>query len=241
MLDKKPINVAFYSARPKAVQRLAVTLDAQAMTRIIDAVETGAGRKFPDIDRAALQRDVELARTHYDDMSILGNKTHGGELSRKVKLIRKSAQQILDKMDVDVCEHLDGNAGVIDPYNLWREDSKDIRRAVQYLITLIDYKHPPSHLVRDPERLLGWSGSPFERIAGRYLRKVFEAHFEPTAGYRYYPVEGEVRGPYIDFVEQALIELGIFNKGVPYMRQSIADAFTTINNQERKRENLAVR
>ena len=160
-----------------------MALDAHAIARIIGAVEAGAEGKFPDIDRAALQRDIELARIHYDDMRILGDKAHGRELGRKVKQIRKSAQQILDKMDADVCEHLDGNAGLIDPYNLWRENSKDIRRAVQYLITLIDYKHPPSHLVRDPERLLGWPGSPFERIAGRYLRKVFEDHFRIEAGY----------------------------------------------------------
>ena len=157
-----------------------------------------------------------------------------------MKQIRKSAQQILDKMDADVCEYLDGNAGLIDPYNLWRENSKDIRRAVQHLIKLIDYKHPPSHLVRDPERLLGWPGSPFERIAGRYLRKVFEDHFRIEAGYTA-DSDNEVRGPYIYFVDQALFELGILNNGVRYMRKSIAGALTDARKQECKRENLLAR
>jgi hypothetical protein len=213
-----------------------MTLDAQAIERIIAAAEAGVGRKFPDIDRAALQRDLECARACFDDMTIVGNKTQGRELSRKVKLIRKSAQQIMDKMDDDACAWLDGNAGSIEPHNMWRENSENIRRAVQHLIKLIDYKPSPDAYAC----LLVWSGSTFDRIAGWYLREVFESHFKTPAGYR---EDGdEVRGSYIDFTEQALIELNILNnKGERYKRRSIADALTDTRKRKSKRKDLLAR
>jgi hypothetical protein len=210
-----------------------MALDAQAIARIIDAVEASAGRKFSDIDRAALQKDVEFAQLYHEEMRILGDRTRGRKVDQKVKQIRRSAQQILDKMDADACQWLDCMAGGIDQFNVWREDSEDIRRAVQHLIKLIDYEPPPNARTPDPERLLGWPGSPFERIAGRYLRKVFENHFETEAGYRADPDKGKVvRGPYIDFAELALIELEILNKGKAYTRKSIADALTDTRKQE---------
>ena len=225
MLKKNP-----KAAKPP--QRLAAAIDAQAIARIIDAVEAGAWRKFPDIDRAALQRDIELARTHYDEMKILGDKTAGRKLFKKVKQIRNSAQQIVDKMDAEVCQHLDSTNAIIG--DVWGDISENIRLAVQHLIKLIDYKPSPDAYTCDPKGLLAWPGSTFEQIAGRYLREVFESHFKIPAGYKSDFVNEEVRGPYIDFAEQALSELKIFNNGVPYMRQSIADALTDTRRKENK-------
>ena len=182
-----------------------MSLDAAAIARIIDAVEAG---KFPDIDKAELRSDLEYARIFFDDITILGNKTHGRELSRKVKLIRKSAQQIMDKMDPEVCRWLDSTDAVL--HGRWLETTQNIQWAVQNLINLIDYKPPRNSPTSTHSARVGWPpGSPFARITGWYLRKVFERHFKIEAGYTT-DSDNEVWGAYVDFVERALIELGIF-------------------------------
>lgn len=212
-------------------------LDAQAISRIVDAVRAGAKCELPEIDRASLQSEIEYARTCYDDMRVLGDKTVERELRRRVTQIRKSAQRIVDHMDPKVCGVLDR----MDLHDRYRQTPEDILRAVQHLIRLIDYRHPPEAYTSDPWRLYGWPGSPFVRIAGRYLRNVFERHFGMTAGYTFDDATDtkEVRGAYVDFVERVLIELQILNKGKAYTRQSIADALTETRQQEAERENLA--
>ena len=67
--------------------------------------------------------------------------------------------------------------------------------------------------------------SAFEDLILR-LQRMFEAHFGIKHKYTKQPDSDEVAGPFIDFAEAALKELGINNSGNPYSRRAIADALT---------------
>jgi len=57
-------------------------------------------------------------------------------------------------------------------------------------------------------------------------QKMFETHFGIKHKYTKIPDSHEVEGPFVDFAEAALKELGINNSGNPYSRRAIADALT---------------
>ena len=68
------------------------------------------------------------------------------------------------------------------------------------------------------------SRSPFEWVAGHYLPELFRTHFrrKPTFKRR----KDVPDSPAVRFIERALTELGITNRGRPYSRESIAKALT---------------
>jgi hypothetical protein len=67
--------------------------------------------------------------------------------------------------------------------------------------------------------------SAFEELIFSW-QKTFKTHFGIKHKYTKHPDSGEVEGPFIDFAEAALKELGINNSGNPYSRRAIADALT---------------
>jgi hypothetical protein len=200
-----------------------MALDAQAITRIIGAVEAGARRKFPDIDRSALQEDIEHARTFYDEMKA-AKKPEIKKFAKGLGQIGKLKDQF-NKIFEDCTAQSFVRVG-------WKSP-EEIRNALDVLHSAkASYDKPIAH---DPLELLGRPGSPFERISGQRLHDIFVSHFKIEN--RYTHTKGKVTGPFIAFAHQTLIELGIFKKGTgePYSRQSISSAIKKIKPRKGKK------
>jgi len=69
--------------------------------------------------------------------------------------------------------------------------------------------------------------SAFENLVG-LLQRTFEKYFNLSAGYTKNDIEETVSGPFIDFAQAALCEMGINKDGIPYARNSIANALTMV-------------
>jgi hypothetical protein len=70
------------------------------------------------------------------------------------------------------------------------------------------------------------SRSPLEWIAGHYLPELFEKHFGLSRKFYRRSEDNNPDGPMIRFVERALIELEITNRGRAYARETIAKAIS---------------
>jgi hypothetical protein len=206
-----------------------MALDAQAITRIIDAVEAVAEYEFPAIDRAALQKDLEHARTYYAEMKVKANKPGERKLAKRVALFSKLGRQISDQLGKGFYAFCTAKSF----HRVGSDSPEDLLRAVQPGIDL-NYQRSTSS---DELKLLGRSGSPFELLTGQYLRDIFLKYFEIEHRFTIDPDSGQAYGPYVEFAYQALIELKILNDrtGKAYTRKSIADALAKI--QPIKRQN----
>jgi hypothetical protein len=83
--------------------------------------------------------------------------------------------------------------------------------------------------------------SAFERLAGIVLAGIYNQHLAASIGpirYTRDACEDKVRGAYIDFVEAALRELNITNRGKPYSRKAIANAVTIARGRKSRRSRL---
>ena len=205
-----------------------MSLDTQAITRIISAVKSVAGYEFPGIDRAALQKDLEHAPTYYAEMKVKTNKPAERKLAKRVALYRKLGQQIRDQVSKGFYAYCTAKSF----HRVDGPSPQDVLRAVQPGIDL-NYQRSTS----DELKLLDRSGSPFELLTGQYLRDIFLKHFEIEHKFTIDPGSGQAYGPYVEFAYQALIELKILNDrtGKAYTRKSIADALAKI--QPIKRQN----
>lgn len=182
-----------------------MALDAQAITRIIDAVEAVAGYEFPGIDRAALQKDLEHASTYYAEMKVKANKPGERKLAQRVALFSKLGRQISDQVSKGFYAYCTAKSF----HRVDGPSPQDVLRAVQPGIEL-NYQRSSS----DKLKLLDRSGSPFELLTGQYLRDVFLKHFKIEHRFTIDPDSGQAYGPYVEFACQTLIELKILSDSI---------------------------
>ena len=211
-------------------------LNKASIERILDAVREGPAPRGVDqagladalgcIDLASLQEDLESARAWYEDAVVLYDNTLARARESKLKTARKAAETIA-RMDDDCWNLLEGTRCIFNPSFPYREDPRDTaRRLIQDIdLTLRPRPRPKDFAPEIDGDGLFASGSPFKRFAGRRLVAVFKKYL-PGIRVGYTKTEGGVDQPYIRFAERTLIELGINNHGIPYMRNSIADALT---------------
>jgi hypothetical protein len=204
--------------------------DATAVERILAAV----GEKFipPDLDKQKLRADlVSCGETYLSAVQRRSDKATKDRISR-LESIREAAKRLEAQLGPDdvwdwkdrysECEYLQDHVenltrlltSEIDDLMFEVEWGPDWREAIRLNV--------PARALADR-----WKArSPFEWIAGDYLPQVFTAHFgkKPTFHRR----KDVPDSPAICFIERALIELGITNRGRPYSRESIAKAVTDV-------------
>jgi hypothetical protein len=203
-------------------------VDEAAIERILKAV----GEKFvpANIDRAALRQDLEYWGGWYDDAVVIDNRTLARRRKEKLSSIRNACARML-KIDEDVWNLVIGTQAIFrGPYH------EDPRYAIQCLLVDVNrtLKPPDTPQLRTPDKDdLFAENSPFERLAGKHLKRVFEKHFHGVNPHSYTrTTEGEADGPYIRFAHQGLIALGVVNpRGDPYTCGAIADAVSHYRNK----------
>jgi len=200
------------------------TLTEAAIERILKAV----GRNLvPDgLDRALLQRQLEYERLWHQDAVVLYDNMLSRKREARLKKIRKAAETIA-AMDDDCWNLLEGARCCYAPSDPYREEPRvTARRLIGDVERTLRPPFRPEDFAPDVDGLAS-PGSPFARLAGGRLVIVFRTHF-PGVRVGYTTSDGLVDQPYIRFAERVLIELGIRNGEIPYMRGSIAKALTDL-------------
>ena len=181
----------------------------------------------PDgLDRALLQRDLEYERLWHQDAVVLYDKTLARKREARLKQIRKASETIAT-MDDDCWNLLAGARFCYAPSDPYREEPRvTARRLIEDVEHTFRPPFRPEDIAPDVDGL-AFHGSPFVRLAGGRLMNVFSTHF-PGVRAGYTRTDGWVDQPYIRFAEQVLVELGIKNGEIKYMRGSIAKALTDL-------------
>ena len=174
-------------------------MDAAGIDRIVAAV----GDYPVDLDRAELAADLErIGRLH----------RAGVDLRNAPAERRRDSNEV-----VEAAEHLK---------SLIEDDGRDRRHLRQYSAMLdrliADAAREASPRLDSPLR--AYDPSAFESTV-ESLARTYNVHFGEAAGYAAHPDDlVPLHGPFIDFAEAALEELGITNAGAPYERTAIATA-----------------
>jgi hypothetical protein len=204
--------------------------DASAVERILAAV----GEKFipPDLDKQKLVTGLASCLATYSSAVQRRLDKTTKDRIRRLKSIQNAAKGLNQELVPD---------DIWDWSDMYSECER-LQEEVKYLIERVDSEIDDLtfELEWGPDWLenirLGlapraladrWKArSPFEWVAGNYLPELFRTHFgrRPTFNRR----KGVPDSPAIRFIERALTELGITNRGRPYSRGSIAKALTDV-------------
>ena len=216
-----------------SVNQMDRLLDAAAMDRIIAAV--GA----EPANRENLRRRLLRLGTSYE-AAILWRQTNKS-LRERLDQIARTAERLRTQLDDErAWLEIQANDGLPD-------DKLDLREIGGLLDRVIDAASKPLPTdmpVLAPIAPVGQEqhlqeGSSFEWLIGE-LGKLFkdEMLFKQLFSRQKYtkdPVDGEIKGAFIDFVDTVLRELSITNKGQPYTRAAIASALTLANSGKPRR------
>jgi hypothetical protein len=204
------------------------SLDATAVQRILAAV----GEKFipPDLDKQKLVTDLASCLATYSSAVQRRSDKPTKDRVRRLKSIQNAAKRLERQLVPDdiwdwsdrfsECERLQEEVKyLIERVDLEIEDlTFELRWGPDWLENIRRGLAPRALADRWKAR------SPFEWVAGHYLPELFRTHFgrKPT----FNRGKGVPDSPAIRFIERALTELGITNRGRPYSRGSIAKALT---------------
>jgi hypothetical protein len=213
------------------------SLDASAVERILAAV----GEKLvpADLDKLTLAKDIATCFTVYCSAIQRRSDKPTKDRIRRLKSIQKSAKRFERQLAPDdiwdwkdrysECEYIDDHVknliqrldGEIEDLEYELEWGPDWLEAIRLNVS--------AKTLKDQWR----ARSPCEWIAGHYLPEVFTTHFgrKPTFNRQ----KGVPDSPAIRFIECALTELGITNRGRPYSRESIAKAISDVRNLRTRR------
>ena len=206
------------------------SLDASAVERILAAV----GEKFIplDLDKQKLVTDLASCLATYSSAAQRRSDKQTKDRVRRLKSIQNAAKRLERQLVPD---------------DIWDwsdrySECEYLQNEVKYLINRLDLEindltfelewgpdwHEAIRRNLAPRALADrWKArSPFEWVAGHFLPELFRTHFgkKPTVNRR----KGVPDSPAIRFIERALIELEITNRGRPYSRESIAKALTDV-------------
>jgi len=161
----------------------------------IDAIVARVAALPPDgIDKAELAADLEAAFSAYQKADELHRL--GAWRKRKAKDLKLAEELVLRLGD----------------FRYGREPVLNAQRIVRAICA----RKPSAWL----HRVLGVEeGSALDNLVGRGLATIFQNHFQRRAGYTRDPYDDLIKGPFIDFAEVALAQLGI-----PHPRPAIARA-----------------
>ncbi len=178
-------------------------LDESAIDRILKAV----GRVPNDLDKQELRSDLEGVST----LHLTGKRLRDAPAKRRKRLKRTAA----------AAKKL---ALLLETFSDEVEKSR-LRRCRKEVDGLVAYIERGSGSLA---KVLGVKETTaLENLVGRGLWSTFKNHFGvPKSKYTKDHHKDVVRGPFIDFAEAALKELGITVWSRPVSRQAIADALT---------------
>jgi hypothetical protein len=206
--------------------------DATAVERILAAV----GEKFipPDLDKLKLAEDLATCFTGYSSAVQRRSDKPTKDRIHRLKSIQKAAKRFEGQlMPDDVWDWSDSYS-----------ECELLQSEVEYLIKRLDSE------IEDLTWELEWGPwqdfreairrnlsaralanrwkvrSPFEWVAGHFLPELFRTHFGKKPTFSRW--KGVPDSPAIRFIERALIELEITNRGRPHSRESIAKALTDV-------------
>jgi hypothetical protein len=199
------------------------SLDATAVERILAAV----GEKFipPDLDKQKLVTDLASCLATYSSAVQRRSDKPTKDRIHRLKSIQEAAERLQKQLvPDDVWDWSDRYSEC----ELLQMEVKDLIRSLDLEIADLNFELQwgPDWREASPRSLLDrWRArSPFEWVAGHYLREVFETHFRTQA--TFHRRKGVPDSPAIRFIEQALIELKITKSGRAYTRESIAKALS---------------
>jgi hypothetical protein len=182
----------------------------------IDAIVAAAGNFPPDLDCDELAADLE---------GIASLWVAGADLRRDPKRRTRDVNRTIDalKRATDFIE------------KLTHEGDIRLRRHIPTLERIIaDVQSPFPSKQKD---LLGVERvSAFENAVSM-LKTTFERHFKAPAGYTKDPLTGAISGPFIEFADVALREIGALlkSRGISLgerTRAALANALTKVNKHQ---------
>jgi hypothetical protein len=179
----------------------------------LNRILAAAGSVPADLDREQLLKDLDGIRSLYRT-SVERRDAPAKQAQRNRKIIKIARNLQL----------------LIEGWRLKRHRAARYHTTLEQLIADAENEFPDGLAPR-----LGALGkrqiSAFEHLVGLMLRETYELHFKVKARFTNDPYSEETHGPFIDFAEAALSELGITNSGVPYSRRSIAAALSKVRKQ----------
>jgi hypothetical protein len=202
-------------------------IDDAAIERIVRSV--GDQLVPADLNRSALRQDIECWGAWYDDALEIHDRGRAANRKTHLKRMRKACDLLLKAND-DVWSVILATRQAFGHRDAYREPPRDtLRRLAMDIDHTFNPPVAPHLFVPDQDGLFD-NGSPFNRLVGIHLKKVFEKHFPDidSANYTRSPDDGATTGPYINFAYNCLIELKIESprSAAPYQCSSIADAVT---------------
>jgi hypothetical protein len=215
-------------------------LNKAGVVRIVEAV----GNKFvpKGLSQNALRRDLLWCYTCWRTYVELGSDKNARQRIEYLQRIKKAATALRAFFDDPIGGWAMDRIGDSFPLKEggpvritagWRKDHgqpdpacsfSGFRAGLDRMVEAANYRAQSEPTVA----VLNLPRSPVEYLIGNNLAECFEKHFGRKPGRSRDGYDNQIKGPYIRFVEGALKELGITNRGKAYKPETISKVLSDV-------------